>query len=255
LRNNDNEIDLLYNNPKELLALHQDTIGFIVMKFVHSGLFTYTNKEDVIQYVNEKLLSGKIARMQEQYNGKYYVVTYFSKIVYNLCLEYSRKERAGYVESTGLEHIESQISDEVPITERIIIEQECRRLKAILSMYNTSRPRTELYIKALFGSGITSDEVRAVFPTISEEDRTLLIERCSPSSDLDRITDKEVYALLTELSNKYDNKSNSDDAVRKWIQIKISEITELLNGIPKVSNYDKETLKILFEYYYEVTPF
>jgi hypothetical protein len=255
LKNNDNDIELLYSNPHELITVHQHTIGIIVAKFVYSGLFTPAERDEVIQYVNEKLLSDKIKKMQKQYNRQYYVVTYLSKIIYNLCLEYSRRVRAGQTESTGLEYIDSIPANEDPVTGNIIIEQECRRLEVILNMYHSSRPRIELYMKALFGCGITTDDVNSVFPDISDEDRIQFIERCNPVSDLDHITDKEIYALLSTISNRYDKKNNTEDAIRKWIQTKLSEIINLLNGVPKESEYDKETLKILLQNYYQETPF
>ena len=45
----------------------------------------------------------------------------------------------------------------------------------------------------------------------------------------------------------HENKSNSPDATRKWIEIKINELIDIMNHKTRTSNYDKETFRILFE--------
>jgi RNA polymerase sigma factor (sigma-70 family) len=251
VRNNENDIQLLFNDPNSLVERYQKTIGIVVNKFVYSGFFTVDERDDVIQYVNEKLLSEKIAKMQQQYKPLYFVVTYVSKIVYNLCLEYSRKKKRARREETCIDLARLEIADGGNLSDMMIIKEECDRLSAILRTYDTDRPRIELALKVVLGIGITERDVLNVYPQASEEDVQHLIDGCNAESELDRKTDKELYRAITQMTNKYENKMNSADALRKWISARINEIIELLNGTHKTANYSKETLKILCQYYYK----
>ena len=60
----------------------------------------------------------------------------------------------------------------------------------------------------------------------------------------------EIYEAVTPIMNKYEGKSNSADALRKWTLSKIQEIIRILNGKPPRFNFDKETLQILIEDYF-----
>jgi len=53
--------------------------------------------------------------------------------------------------------------------------------------------------------------------------------------------------VLTEIFNKYENKNNAPDTLRKWVKFKINELIDVLNGSPPASKYDEETFQILFE--------
>ncbi len=248
MRSNDNDIHLLFNDPSGFVKEHQKTIQYVVNKFVYTGFFTYHDRDEVVQYVNEKLLTDKIDKMQEQYNKNYYVVTYLSKIIHNLCLEYSRKQKSHYRETTEIDISTIDITEDSDVSRNIVIEEENQRLESILSMYNKNRNRIEVYLKILFGIGIKEDDILTLSPRANSKDIDTLLQQCNPASDQDKKTDKELYEALTMFINKYEKKQNTADAVRKWITSKIDEIIELLNGSPKTANYDKETLKILFQF-------
>ncbi len=248
MRNNDHDIHLLFNDPRRFVETHQKTIQYVVNKFVLTGFFTYHDRDEVVQYVNEKLLTGKIEKMRKQYNRNYYVATYLSKIIHNLCLEYSRKNRSRNRESTGIDISSLDVTENADAESNIIIEEESRRLDAILSMYNKSRPRIELFLKILCGAGFKEDEILSLYPEANRKDVEKLVHQCTPASDHDKKTDKELYGALTYFINKYDRKKNTADALRKWIAAKINEIIGLLNGDPKTAHYEKETLKILFQF-------
>jgi len=61
------------------------------------------------------------------------------------------------------------------------------------------------------------------------------------------MTDKEMYSLLTPILNRAGNRESSDDAKRKWVETRIGEILQLLNGKVGPKPYDKEHLRVLVE--------
>ena len=59
-----------------------------------------------------------------------------------------------------------------------------------------------------------------------------------------------MYKTLTFLIKHSENKSNTNDAVRKWLNDRISELISLLNGNPQQYYFDKETFQYFIEKYY-----
>ncbi len=249
---NDYDIHLLLKDPNRFIEEHQKTISYVVNKFVYTGLITYQERDDVVQFINEKLLTDKLSKMQKQYRPTYFVVTYFSKIVHNLCLEYSRKQRSSKrIEDFSIDISQTDVASPGDVSQQVLIDEESRRLGTILRMYHKDRHRIELVLKALFGIGIDREDLLDLYPGASENDINRLRKECNPTSDSDNKTDKQLYKVLTGFLNKYERKQNTPDALRKWTNVKITEIIDLLNEKPKTSNYNKETLKILFQFTYK----
>lgn len=251
MRNNDFDIQLLYKDPNAFVEAHQETVSIIVNKLIRSGFFAYQERDDLVQFINESLLTDKIAKMQKQYKPEYFVVTYLSKIIHNLCLEYSRKFRKAGPEESTADISQLEISDDETISRHIMIQEEGYRLDSILKMYYKEHKRIEIFLRVFFGIGINRADILQLYPQAGEQEISAVLEICNPSSDAETKTDKELYETLTKLMNKYEEKQKSPDALRKWLHVKMAEIIELLNGDPKTANYDKETLKILFQFKYK----
>jgi RNA polymerase sigma factor (sigma-70 family) len=251
VRNNDFDIHLLRNDPNAFIEEHQKTITFIVNKFVASGFFNHGDRDEIIQFINEKLLAERIAKMQKQYKANYFVVTYLSKIIHNLCLEYSRKQRTSLREEISADISRLEIADNDSTVSNLLIEEESQRLDTILKMYHKHGKRIEVILKIFFAIGICREDLLQLYPNARERDINTVLNKCNPVSDLDAKTDRELYETVTQFINTYEKKQNTPDALRKWMNVKITEIIELLNGNPKTANYDKETLKILFQFRYK----
>lgn len=248
VQNNEQNIHLLFNDPNAFLEVHQTTIGYIVNRFIHTGFFEVSDRDEIIQYVNEKLLRDKIPKMQQQYDRSYFVTTYLSKIVHNVCLEYARANHRKRRQEVSLDVYQLETANTDNVADALVIEEEKKKLRTILRMYHKNQARIELFLKVLFGVGITDEQLISLYPTASSTDIHELTARCNATSDLDRKTDKELYEALTNFINKYEQKKNTPDALRKWLDTRIAEIIHLLNGTPKTANYDKETLRILFQF-------
>ncbi len=65
---NQQDVKLLREQPRELIIKYQDIIHIIVKKYIASNMFLASEYEDIVQTVNEDLLS-KSERIREQYNG------------------------------------------------------------------------------------------------------------------------------------------------------------------------------------------
>ena len=135
-------VALLYSDPQQFVLSWQNTITIIVRKFCKSGMFQPDELDDVCQFINHRLLDSVIGRMQDQYDGSTRIITYFSRIVQNLCYEYRRKNRQPQKVELREDHLTND-----PDHSSLLIENEIRRLNNILKMYYKTRPRLELLLK------------------------------------------------------------------------------------------------------------
>ncbi len=160
---------LLYSAPAEFLENNQAVIECIVLKFVGSGLFKEDEKDDVIQYINERLLSGVLEKMQEQYNSSFYLKTYFSKIVCNLCLQYSKTLIKRKDAEKNVDFSQIQIPTGETISKNIVYQEIYEHLHTVLPLYGKRRPRLELLFKISLKIGITKWDVLRCYPDCSRE--------------------------------------------------------------------------------------
>ena len=65
-----------------------------------------------------------------------------------------------------------------------------------------------------------------------------------------RFLGDEIFIVLARVANIAEHKDLKPDAVRMWLNKCIDTIIVRLNGPFNRTNYNKETLQILFEYYY-----
>jgi len=238
------EVNLLYNNPNEMLKNYQNIIQIIVQKFVGKRLFNAFEKEDVSQFINEKMLTEKIKKIQAQYDNSTYLRTYFSRIVQNLCYEYRRK----FKQQPTIELDENEFSSSPDFNE-LVIRDEFKRLAAILKLFKNSRNKLVLCLKLISRVEIADDDLLSYCPKCDSDKLRNLTGRFG--EDYYDMKDLEIYNIITPFFNKCDGKNNSVDALRKWLDAKITEIIKILNGNPPQASYDKETLKILVQKYYE----
>jgi RNA polymerase sigma factor (sigma-70 family) len=238
---NDKDIGLLRSDPHALILKYQETVKIIVKKYILAGVFRASDFEDIVQEVNMALLA-KIPAMQLQYNGTSLFKTYFSVIVRNICMkEHAKTNREVKIEQKDI----TGFIDRAHVEEKIVLEKEIQRFRAILSLYYRQRPKLLLCLKLRYRIPLTPEDINLWNPKCSFSDREMLLENFG--SNFDRKDDVEIYKIITPVMNKNEKKSNSIDAVRKWTDSKISEIIQLLNGNPKKMNYNEDTLKTLVD--------
>jgi RNA polymerase sigma factor (sigma-70 family) len=238
---NDRDVELLRSDPQALVVKYQETVKIIVKKYIQSGMFKAIEFEDIVQDINAALLI-KIPAMQSQYNGKSLFKTYFSVIVRNICLKEHRRawKEVGIVQ----EEVRS-VFEQNPVEKKDVFEQEVRRFKTVLSLYDRQLPKLLLCLKLFYKIPISPEDIRLWYPACSAEDHALLIKYFG--SSYHQMSDLEIYRTVTPIMNKNEEKSNSVDALRKWTDSKVREIIQVLNGNPKKANYTTETLRILVD--------
>ena len=246
----ENEIDerLLREKPGELVVKYQGIIKIIVKKFISSKMFQSDDFDDVVQQVNEDILR-KVHLIQRGYNGTALLKTYFSAIVRNSCLKIREKKQKTAM-MVPLE--ETHVLETEDFLDEFEIEYALKRLERVLTYFDRKRGKVVLCTKLYFQIPIDRGDIVGCFPRCSENDTAFMLEAFEPREV--EMTAKEIYHIITPILNKYEEKENTDDAVRRWTEDRIQEVLSVLNTPPNGSNFNKESLKILMEKYFSKRP-
>jgi len=238
---NDKDVELLRTNPQQLIVKYQIMVEIIAKKYVASGMFAASDLDDVVQSVNESLLT-KLPAVQRLYNGTALLKTYLSGIIRNVCLKLYHRNMQG-VKTVQLD--ESIHSDPDGLTDTQLIDHAVSRFRVIIDLFHSQKPRLLFCLKLYFRVPIAVQDIRSLYPQCTSTDLGRFLGPFR--GNYERMNEYEIYETVTPIMNKYEGKSNSADALRKWTNSKIQEIILILNGNPPRFNFDKETLQILVE--------
>jgi DNA-binding protein YbaB len=237
---NQKYVELLNSEPQQLIIFLQELIDIIVHQFIRAGKFRFEDKNDIKQQVNEELIK-KIPRIQSQFQGRSSLKTYLSVIVTNICNDIRNCNN----KITHVSISESITQDfDAKFFEDLLIKEEIKKLKNTLTLYPKQKPRLFLLLKLKFRMPVIFNDFNAVHPDITTIEFERFMAQIAPYNDN---KDIEIFSALTKILNKHENKNNTPDAMRKWIKQKIYELIDIMNGNPPVSNYNEETIQILFE--------
>jgi DNA-directed RNA polymerase specialized sigma24 family protein len=240
---NEKDIELLRTRPRELVAKYQSAIEAIIAHFTESGLLKASDFEDHRQAINLMLLD-KLPQMQANYSGAAQFRTYLSAIVRNMCREiYRRGKREPQI--VPLEDYD--IPDGDAMQPRYEIEAVCRRLEVILTLYHSERPKLELLLRIHFHIRITLELAQRAFPFAGWHELRSFVAAMKKTEE---ISDHETYASLMPWINNFEGKANAPDTFRKWMDAKINDVIQLLNGDPPTRHFTRKTLKILLEKFF-----
>jgi DNA-directed RNA polymerase specialized sigma24 family protein len=243
---NEEDLTLLQKDPNALLLRYQKTLGIIVEIYVGSGMFGAGDREDVLQTLNEELLR-RMPTIRAQYNGSALLRTYVSAIVRNLCLDLAR-EKARRPREIPLD--EGSPSPEDEAADRYDLDHARGVFRAVLRQfdYKLELPRLLFCLKLRYRLPLRREDILSWYPQCRRGDVSRLLKEFG--GDYESRQDKQIFKEITPVLNRADRKTNSPDAIRRWIRKRMKDIIQLLNGSPPTRSFDEETLKILVEDYF-----
>ncbi len=241
---NTQEAEWLRREPDKLLAHYQFIIEATVARFIGRGFFRPEEKMEMVQEVNVDLLEKKMARMQEQYNGSVFLRTYFSKVVYNSCLEMARR-RKRQPKALPVEGLTEPPSLQLSAFEELAIRDELKRLEALLRGHRQYY-KLRLCFKLWSRSSLKKEDWQFFDGPKTRES----IARLEENGNEPGLSDKETFELANGLFNILEGKNTDADSLRRWVQQQADGFIGLLNGNPPTSRYNREAFKILLRYYF-----
>lgn len=242
---NQKEIALLKEDPNQLLVAFKPIIEGTVRRFIAKGFFKSDDQDDLVQHIHLDLLEKKLARIQEHFDGSCYLSTYFSKVVYNICGEMARKKK-NQPDQRSVETLAEIKTEELSAFQRITIEEELHKLEGYLRGIRKQKEKKVLSLKVFSKVALSSFDFRVYNRLSSFEDVLAYFEGTYETEP-----EKNHYTRLAELFNEQEAKDGNGDSLRKWVQILVDKIVLRMNGNPPTSFYDRSSLAILFQLFWQ----
>jgi len=239
-------IDLLKHDKSSFIIASGEIIHKIIGYFVKAGFLKRDEINDLFQDINCRLIED-YDKILVQYQGLSMLSTYIYTIITNYCKEIIRANKK--ITTVEIENIRLIAHNKSPENE-LAIKSELQKLDRFFEMCFRKKDKLELLLKIKCRVNLECDEILSKFQEISPTDveKILNIHQARQNSFL---TDKEIYPLLNNIFNKLENKNNSDDSIRKWMDTKIDEIIVFMNGEPPIAKYNRETIMILLEIFFQ----
>lgn len=230
----------------------QPIVKHVADKFISGGYISAGNREDLISHINEQLLKSKISQMKAQFAGDSLFNTYFTRVLYNISIRYGKKEQrynARFLFDNEEANISAKAAD--PLKQTALNRQK-ERFGYLLKLYGKKRDRLVLLLKIILRLNIKKEDVSESFKIAetSEIEEFLNIYESVIINNPEKITDSDLFEMITPWFNRFENRDNTHDALRKWLDYQLGLLAESLNAPPFNTEFDKKTLKLLAEFYF-----
>ncbi|MCB0651845.1 MAG: sigma-70 family RNA polymerase sigma factor [Saprospiraceae bacterium] len=244
---NERELQWLHHQPERLIETYQPVIEIIVTSFIKKGVFHHKDKMDHIQEINLQLLEKKLGKIKEHFNHSVQLRTYFSKVVYNACLEIFRKQHVSLVSESD-DFLSNTRDTNFDPHQQLALKEETIRLRGCLMALPKLRLKATLCLKAIARVPFVNKDIEFLDTpkTVTE----IAGIRNNLFSDYGDLLNKDIFDLLAALFNKMEQKDMDGDSLRKWTNQLLDRFIFILNGDPPHAAYSRETLKTLLQYYF-----
>lgn len=244
--------NLLENQPHIVVLMYRAYIKKFI-KYRH----THTDEwEDIFQEVMTRLFSGKIYRIREKFDFSYqykdfsqksFFTSYLMVTVRNIYMDIIRERKVRTLTAGDLLPMDDSFDmyEDKNMLGRLLIDEEYQRFQTVLLLYYKSRPRLELCLKLKCRIPLTDNDIHRCFPHCSTEESKIL------SQDFKTIRDKKLFDIVAPVFNRNEKTDNKSDTLRKWVSMKVDEITLLLNKGHRSNVYNSKNLVDFVTLYYE----
>ena len=243
-------LSLLKDDPGLLVVLCSDMIKKTVhFRLIQKKWFNIDEMEDLYQEVTKRLLE-RIPVIQRQYKGKARLSTYLVRIIINICNEICREKKKelplSEIPLETLSECRSGDVDEISETDfKLITGDAFTKFDQIIETYPISKKKLILFLKILYECPVHCSDLEYYCKTEDIDNiQNYINNHCHGDH-----TKTKRYAIMTDLVLKYEGKSNSTDAIRKWLEHHIKVIIRLLNFNQATHIFDEPVFRLFFERY------
>jgi len=260
--------NLLENHPQTVVLMYRTYIKKFI-KYRHPRTDDW---EDIFQEVITRLISGKIYRIREKFDFSYqyrdsskkkvvsrsdedndngkkisFFTSYLMVTVRNIYMDIIRERKVRPLTSGELLTMDEtfNIYEDKQMWSELLINEEFQRFQTVLALYYKSRPRLELCLKLKCRVPLTGNDIHRCFPRCSHDDLMTLAQ------DFKGVRDKKLFDIVAPVFNRNEITDNQSDTLRKWVSIKVDEITALLNQSHGCDVYNSKNFVDFVSLYYQ----
>jgi hypothetical protein len=182
-------------------------------------------------------------------NGKKisFFTSYLMVTVRNIYMDIIRERKVRPLTSGEFQSMDETIDvyEDKQMLSRLVINEEFQRFRTLLALYYKSRARLELCLKLKCRVPLTENDIHQCFPRCSwDEFKTL-------DQDFKGLRDKKLFDIVAPVFNRNERTENKSDTLRKWVSIKVDEITAHLNQSHGCEVYNVKNFVDFVSLYYE----
>lgn len=213
----------------------------VVDRYVYKRVIPEREREDAQMSVAEKFLL-KYDQIKSTYSGKASVNTYCVAVMNRMCCEVIRKEVKNWNVLSD-DETESTAHD-ISSADRTVILDEVNLLKSVLLMFDDEHVKLKLFMAYYY-------QLKLVMQDMADYDVDYIEHRLPALLAVKLGIDKtQIFKNLSRAVWLAEHKEHKRDAIRMWLNKRMHQIIVRLNGDCKRAGYDKETLRLLYEFYY-----
>ncbi|MEL6559361.1 MAG: hypothetical protein AAFQ94_14315 [Bacteroidota bacterium] len=241
---------LLKTAPKELIAsdYFQNSISKVLNRLIGKGVIKRQEKEDFTQELNIAFIQKKIFDVQRNFQSSYGSLgPYIEMSIYRKALDIAKNEKQKKsLFSEQVQAIDFVGSESISTENTEFIINELKRLEIYFQLFHDKKPKLILLLKLFARICLENKDLKNYYLFVSDGMTIdlLLIFGVPYYEKLD----KEIYQEILPLIQLAEKKSLTADALRKWINDRISEIIKALNSGRFI--YDKESVRNLMQFHF-----
>lgn len=214
----------------------------VVNNYVYAGTIPAKEKDDVKMAIVEKFLV-KQDKIAKGFKGNSKVSTYCIAILNRMCCEIIRRDLKHWNSSDG-EADDKTSNNQLSASDKLAIGDEVSLLSKILVLFGNEQFKLLVFLAFYYKFDPNETAVKNYDQNYKANKlMTLLL----PDEDQSKGV---VFTILANIVNLVELKDVKADAVRMWLNKNIDTLIARMNGQFNRANYDKESLQILFEYFY-----
>jgi hypothetical protein len=241
---NERDVELLHNNPHELVIRCQDIFQITLKQFIESGMLRKSEFEDLMQMLNEELLV-RIPTIRQNYDGRVLLRTYIAKLATNACLKYYRDRPRATAEDP---QYRSSVVEADSVTNPLAISEANDLFHTVLKLFGPRLPRLLVFLKLHVKIEVVKQDLVAAFPNGQDADYQEFLRHFG--GDYIHVKEIDVFELAAPIINRMELGYASADSYRRWVYAKVEEICTLLNGDPPTASFDHKNVRVLIENYF-----
>jgi hypothetical protein len=219
-----------------------DFANRVVSKYVYYGTIPEREKDDVKMTIVKRFWEDQDS-IASRFSGQAKRSTYCIAVLNRMCCEVIRKDLMHW-KIKSEEFIREEHSSILSTSEHLIISDEARMLDKILRLFHTEKSKVLVYLACFFSLKPKKEHIKEYSANCHHEDIFQLL-------DAKNIQNKShLFDNLAKVMNSCEHKSVKPDAVRMWLNKTMDKIIDQLNSPFQRANYDRDSLRTLFEHYY-----
>ncbi len=245
----DDELALLHSDPQALLPKFQSIFLAVSWVYRRSGLISPDEQSDIVQEMNLQFLSN-IDTIQRNFDPSKSNGAGLRGYVRSLARNVCKKHHRDHPEFKPLPFVDPRFSiDEESITDPIMIRQTIRVFHAAIETTGERKQKLLLFLKLYYRIPVRGPELKAAYPSVNSTEEREFLETFG--GDFDRMGEMEVFETARPTLNALEHSTTSAESYTRWITREVTDLCEILNGDPPVSSFDRHSLRVLVDNYFE----